>query len=190
MKHSTFGLPFAVVAVAAVVVTGCVSADPTLPPPIVAVPPASRIRVAVPPTRNESPLAVVAELTAETNRMLVAVLERTGRFVADDGAAFRLETSITAVRDEDAGEGVVYREAEDFGLRRRAVVEMSYRVVDGAGRTVVRGSVAGDEIALGRREVPTPRLTDLETGAYWNSTLGRATRACLDAMVREITESS
>ncbi len=174
----------------ALVGVGCIGPDRTLPPPIRPVVPADRIRLAVPPTRNESPLAVVADVTAETNRMLGALLERTGRFVPADDAGFRLETSVTAVRDEDATESVVFRHAGRFGLRRRAVVEMSYRLLDASGRTLVRGAVSGADVVIGTDALPSPQRGSLETGAFWNTTLGRATRDCLDALVREITESA
>ncbi|MFG0317344.1 MAG: hypothetical protein ACF8XB_08735 [Planctomycetota bacterium JB042] len=168
----------------------CIGPDRTLPPPIRPVVPSDRIRLAVPPTRNESPLAVVADVTAETNRMLAALLERTGRFVPADDAGFRLETAVTAVRDEDATESVVFEDAGRFGLRRRAVVEMSYRLVDAAGRTLVRGAVSGDDVVIGADSLPPPERRSLETGAFWNTTLGRATRDALDALVREIAESA
>src|SRR5690606_13309003 len=52
---------------------GCIGPDRSLPPPLEPVVPKERVPVALPPTRNESPLAVVADFTAETNRMLGAV---------------------------------------------------------------------------------------------------------------------
>jgi len=168
----------------------CIGPDETLPPPILPVTPAARITIEVPPTLNESPLAVVAGLTAATNRMLVATLERSGCYTPADGARFRLETAITSIRDEDATEGVVHSDAKAIGQRRRAVVEMRYRVLDARGTVLLDGAVSGTDESLGAAPIALPKRHELETGAYWETTVGRATRACLDAMVRRMTESA
>lgn len=171
---------------------GCVSSDPDLPPPIEPLERVLRTPLLVPETGNESPIAVVAELTGATHEMLLALLERSGRFrtdVAPAATRFRLETSVVAFRDDDATEGVIFDKAKSLGQRRRAVVELSYRVLDQAGRVFMEGVLSGESLVLGVHRLEVPAAADLKTGAYWNSPFGRATRDCLDQLVRLLSDA-
>ncbi len=168
---------------------GCVAPEMGRAPPIESVDPAQRVSIRVLDTHNESPIAAAAGLTAATNALLVQLLERTGRFQATaptENARFRLETSITALRVDVVGEGVTYRGSPLASTRRRAVVEMKYRLGDGQ-RVFLEGELAGDyEVA--NKAIEAPSELELRTGAYWNTPFGSATRECLDKLVRTISD--
>ncbi|MBI4880623.1 MAG: hypothetical protein HY812_13340 [Planctomycetes bacterium] len=168
---------------------GCVAPDTDRAPPIRRVDPLERVSVRVLETRNESPSAQAAGLTAATHALLVQLLERTGRFEAagaGEQARFVLETSITALRVDAVEEGVIYRDAPAAGARRRALVEMKYRLGDGQ-RVFLEGDLDG-ACDVVNRPINAPGEQELRTGAYWNMPFGIATRRCLDKLVRTISD--
>ncbi len=179
-------LPF--VALALLGISACVGPDTTLPPPIESLPAPGRRALAVSPTRNDSAMALAAELAAPTHAMFATLLGRTRRFRVEDEATVRVETAITSIVDEDAAESVVYDRAYAPDPVRRAVVAMTY-VVRGAGdRVLLEGTLRGESEVRGTTAIGPPSRVDFETGAYWNSPFGRATRHCLDQLVRRLTE--
>ena len=174
-----------------VLLAGCVTHDPDLLPPIDPLERGRRTPIAVLETSNSSPIAMVAELTEATHQMLVKLLERSGRFKADvapEAGSYRLETSIVAFRDDDATEGVMFGKAETIGQSRRAVVELTYKVVDQRDRIFMEKLLSGESLVPGARQLEVPAAADLRTGAYWNSPFGLATRDCLDRLVRLMSD--
>ncbi|MFH0945473.1 MAG: hypothetical protein V2A76_09785 [Planctomycetota bacterium] len=171
--------------------SGCMGPDRDLPDPIEPVNIERRTPVIVRETLNESPIAVVAELTDATRAMLERLLERTGRFEAcaeEQAARYYLETAIVAFQDDDASEGVIFGQAKSIGHRRRAVVEMTYRLLDQGQGVFLDGLLRGDTLVTGVDRLEVPTVEQVESGAYWNSPFGLATRDCLDRLVRDLSD--
>lgn len=168
---------------------GCIGEDITAPRPIQPWPEAQRVRVGVDEMKNEAPSPEGAAITVEATSMLRTLLARSERFhvTTEPGATvrYRIATTLIEFHDVDAQETIVFEKAQSFGRKRRAVVEVHYRLI-GLGdhelaSRIARGSVLCDtEKPL---DLPTP--TSLATGAFWHSEFGRATRECLDQMVRD-----
>lgn len=169
----------------------CVQQDPYREEPIWPLDVEVRTPLLVTEIENRSPEALVAGLTADSRALLLELLARSKRFrvvAAGDAARYRLETAIRSFREEDRSESVIHARATTEGRRRAAVVELSYRLVDPGGRVFVEGLVVGESLELGVERLAVPRLQDLETGAFWNSPYGLATRSCLDQVVRVLAD--
>lgn len=170
---------------------GCVRPMPDGDPPIEPLELEMRTALEVAETRNQSPVPVVAQLTSATHDLLIQVLERSKRFRVVDGDRqphYRLHTSILEFRDEDASEGVRYGFTDRASSRRRAVVELKYQLLGPAEQVFLEGVVSGDVLQLGVTELVLPGTVSLETGAFWNTPFGQATRICVDRVVREISQ--
>jgi hypothetical protein len=172
---------------------GCIAAEPAAAPDA-GRPRAERPPVAVGDVVNAAPSARVAELTGATTAMLRVLLERSREVVVlpatppgaggPERASCRIDAAITDLRDEPAGDGAEPGSADPADLRRRAVVTMQYAVLDRAGGVLADGTLTGDWVEFGAGPLPFPSADDLASGAYWVSPYGRATRACLDELVR------
>lgn len=171
--------------------SGCVGVDPDAPIPLLPLPPEARTVVRVEPMANEASSAEVAAVTSASTEMLRSLLVRSRRFslVRDHGPApgFSIETAITAFRDDDAAESLVYDSAQTANPRRVAVVEIRWRQADSAGRTLAEGVATGTDERIGTRWLGLPDADDLESGAYWNAPFGRATRAALVEIVKTVS---
>ncbi len=183
--------------VALVCTSACIWRDPGGgTTPIESLPLDERAPLTVSTMRNETPNAIVAGFTRGSTVLLEELLRTTRRFVVVDSAApaaaaagaLRLDTEITSYRDEDAGASVIYLQAQSANRRRRAAVEMHWSLVGKDGSIVDQGTVAGNYEQLDVREIAVPQPESMESGAYWNSPFGRATRDCLDGIVRRISE--
>ncbi|MBK6940204.1 MAG: hypothetical protein IPH13_08360 [Planctomycetes bacterium] len=169
---------------------GCISEDTTALRPIQPWPESQRVWVDVDEMKNEAPSPEGAAITVEATAMLRTLLARSERFlVATDPAApvrYRIATTLIEFHDVDAQETIVFEKAQSFGRKRRAVVEIHYRLIGLGGldlaSRVARGSVLCDT----ERPLDLPTPTSLTTGAYWHSEFGRATRDCLDQLVRDV----
>lgn len=178
-------------ALAAAALAGCVHADPQQLPPIPALPVAERAAVYVEEVGNASSAAGVAQFTAAARSMLGELLLRSRRYrAAAEPAAgdFAVQVDVLDLRDEDAAEAVVYDKASAANPRRRTVVELSYRVADRSGRTVLEGAIRGSHIRLSPEVLQPPLPDRVATGAFWNDSIGRATQAALDLLVRKMAE--
>ncbi len=186
------------VLVLALLPIGCIWTDPSgSTPPIETLPLEVRPPLLVAEMKNDCANAVVAEFTRGSVDLLADLLRTSRRWVISvaprdastpeqDGLV--LETSVTGYRDEDAGASVVYLQAQSANRRRRAVVEIAYALRGADGSVVDQGTVRGQFEQIDVRQIVVPTAEQMRTGAYWNSPFGRATRDCLDGIVRRISE--
>lgn len=171
------------------VASGCLGEDITAPRPIQPWPEPQRAWIGVAEMKNEAPSPEGAAITVEATSMLRTLFARSERFrVAVDAAApvrYRLETTLIEFHDVDAQDTIVFEKAQSYGRKRRAVVEVHYRLI-GLGNNELQSRVArGSVLCDSERPLDLPSPTSLETGAFWHSEFGRATRECLDKMVRD-----
>jgi hypothetical protein len=168
---------------------GCISEDITAPRPIQPWPEQQRVWIDVDEMKNEAPSPEGAAITVEATSMLRTLLARSERFriVQDPGTAsrYQLKTTLIEFHDVDAHETIVFEKAQSYGRKRRAVVEVHYALF-GLGNQELQAKVArGSVLCDTDKPLELPTATSLTTGAFWHSEFGRATRQCLDQMVRD-----
>lgn len=169
-----------------------VEPDPDTPSPIAPADPAARRRVVVAPIENATASVEVAQWTAATRRFLVALLERSKNFeVVEPGApgvAGTIVLRYTDVRDEPWLETVTFGAEQNVNRKRRAVVEMDWRFIAGSGALTAGERVVGDSLREGDLPLELPTQDQLESGAFWESPYGAATRGNLDLVVRTLAQ--
>ena len=172
---------------AVVLTLGCVGPDEDRLPPYEPLPAAARTPIYLSPTENVTASPRVADVAAPTRDMLATLLERTRRFVvvADPAGASRLDTAVDIYLDQAIESTVVHGSAGGLTPERHASVGLMFRWSDPTGAVLDAGEVTGTAREL-RDPLPLPKLDDLESGAYWNSTYGRATRDGLDRLIRRL----
>lgn len=172
-----------------VAAVGCsIGPDPDFPPPIEPLAPEARAKIAVAPVLNVSPSAEVAQWSYATRRYLMALLERTRRFeVVPEGTlgAPLLEVRFTDVKDEIYLESVVFAGEQRTGQKRRAMVALEWSVV---GDSRPASQLVSDELFESPEPLELPTPDQLESGVFWESPFGVATRENLDHLVREVCD--
>ncbi|MBL8769610.1 MAG: hypothetical protein JNL94_19725 [Planctomycetes bacterium] len=171
------------------VLGGCIGEDITAPRPIAPWPEDQRVWIDVAEMKNEAPSPEGAAVTVEATSMLRTLLARSERFrvAADTGAdpRYRLRTTLVEFRDVDAQETIVFEKAQSYGRKRRAVVEIHYQLVGLGDHELASRMTRGNVLCDTEKPLDLPTPTSLTTGAFWHSEFGRATRECLDQMVRD-----
>lgn len=174
-------------------ITGCrIEPDPDFPPPLSPKSPEARTRVVVAPVENAAPSTEVAQWTFSTRRVLVELLRKSKNFeVVEAGTAGTAGTiflRFTDVRDEPWLETVTFGAEQSVNRQRRAVVEMDFRFVAGSGAHTAGERLLADALREGEEPIPIPTQDQLESGSFWESPYGSATRENLDLLVRRLVE--
>jgi hypothetical protein len=173
---------------------GCaIEPDRDFPPPIAPLSPDVRRAIAVAPVVNHTASAEVAQWTYATRRLLIQLLERSQRFdvvePTDPRATGVVELSFVDVKDEPYLVSVVYAGEQDSNRKRRAVVEVEWRLAGGNASGSRGERLTSHFFREGADPIETPTVVELESGSFWETPFGNATRANLDLVVRRLAAS-
>lgn len=165
-----------------------IHADPDFPPPIEPLAAEARTPIVVAPFENASPSPEVAQWSYSTRRFLEALLDRSRRFTVLPSATPGVRTlhvRFVDVRDEPYLESVVFAGEQRTGVKRRAMVAIEWNL-EGAGGTP--SQLVADHLVESADPLELPTADQLESGSFWESPFGTATREALDHLVRDLSE--